>query len=243
MKQKRLSVIAVVSGTLFAICMALFMFSLQRQADEEHAQMLARYGGEQVEVCVATRDIAAGERLDTSSLQTRLWVASLLPDGAICESSEAIGQVATTSILKGEVIVSKRFHKEASDLDIPAGCQAVSVPVKAVQAVGGSIQAGMCVDVYATGDASTTELMDNVLVLETSLNDSESLTSSGNGWITLAIESQRVQEIVAAANKTNLYFAIPSEDVSSVQQSAITNEEKSSKKEESDVSSNSLVPR
>lgn len=243
LKQKRLGAIAVASGILCAVCMALFMFSLQRQAEDEHAQMLARYGGEQVEACIATRDIAAGERLDASSLETRLWVASLLPDDAICDSSEALGQVATTSILKGEVIVSKRFYKDAADLDIPAGCQAVSVPVKAVQAVGGSIQAGMRVDVYATGDTSTTEFGENVLVLDTSIGDSESLTSSGNGWITLAIESQRVQEMVAAANKTDLYFAVPSEDVASAQQNSNANEERSTKKEDNDVASNSPMSR
>lgn len=216
MKQKQAKIVAGVSGAACAVCMALFMWSVQHQADEAHARALARYGGEQVETCVATRDIAAGEQLDSSALETRLWVASLLPDDAICDGKEVIGQTATTSIYKGEVIVAKRFHKKASDLDIPAGYQAVSVPVKTVQAVGGNIQPGTQVDVYATGDITTSVLMTNTLVLDTSLGDS----SSGNGWITLAVEPKRVQEIVAAANRTSLYFTIPGDKASTDEQKA-----------------------
>lgn len=220
MKQRKIMTIALISGVMCAVCFSLFMWSLQHQADEEHIQMLERYGGEQVEVCVTTRDIAAGERIDASSLEKRLWVASLLPDEAVCDAKEAIGKIATTSIMKGEVIVAKRFQKNTALLDIPAGFQAVSVPVKAVQAVGGSIQSGMRVDVYATGDTTTSALVTNVLVLDTSIGDSESLTNSGSGWITLAIEPKRVQEMVAAANKTSLYFTIPGEQIAGQQQSS-----------------------
>lgn len=214
LKQKKITIIALTSGIVCALCMALFMWSVQKQATEAHVQMLARYGGEQVEACVAVRDIAAGERLDASTLETRLWVASLLPDSAICDSKEAIGQIATTSIMKGEVIVAKRFQKTDSELDIPSGFQAVSVPVKTVQAVGGTVRSGMRVDVYATGDTTTTVLATNILVLDTSMDETDSLVSSGNGWITLAIEPKRVQEIVAAANKTSLYFTVPGEQTS-----------------------------
>lgn len=209
MKQKQLTIVAVVCGLVCAACIALFMVKVQGEANAARAEALARYGGEQVEVCVATRDVAAGERVDVSAMESRLWIADLLPDGAVREAQEVSGKTATSSILKGEVISSKRFESAHNALDIPSGKEAVSVPAKAVQAVGGAIRPGMSVDVYSSGDTTTTALARDVIVLDTSVGDSSSLVSSESGWITLAIEPERVQEVIAASSKTSLYFVIP----------------------------------
>lgn len=211
MKQKRLVVVATVCGLLCALCVTAFMISLQGEANAARAEVLARYGGEQVEVCVATRDIAAGERIDASSVETKLWVADLLPDGATRNASDAVGRTPTTPILKGEVISDKRFDKGHEAIDVPAGMEAVSVPAKAVQAVGGAVQAGARVDVYSSSATGTKLIADDALVLDVSVGDSGSLVSSGSGWVTLALESERVQEVVAAAYKTDLSFALPGE--------------------------------
>lgn len=209
MKQKRMAIVAIACGIACAACVAAFLVLTQREADSARAEALARYGGEQVEVCVASRDIAAGERIDYGALETRMWVADLLPDGAVRSSGDAMGEIATSSIIKGEVITSKRFESQRNALDVPVGKQAVSVPAKAVQAVGGAIAPGMSVDVYSSGDTATTALALGVVVLDTSVGDSGSLTSSESGWITLAVEPSKVQEVIAAAGKTSLYFVIP----------------------------------
>lgn len=212
MKQKRMTAIAVIAGLACAACIALFMMSVQGGAEAARAEALARYGGEQVEVCVATRDIAAGERIGYDAMETKLWVAGLLPDGAVRDGADVLGQVATSSILKGEVIAQQRFQENHEALDVPAGKQAVSVPVKAVQAVGGSIRPGMRVNVYSSGDASTAVLAKDVVVLDTSMGESGALSSAESGWVTLAIDSARVQEVIAASNKTSLHFVIPGDD-------------------------------
>lgn len=214
MKQKRMTAIAVACGIACAACVALFMMSVQGEAEAARAEALARYGGEQVEAFVATRDIVAGERLDLSSVETKLWVADLLPERAIRSTSDAVGKTATSTIFKGEVLTSGRFENERDSLDVPAGKQAVSVPAKAVQAVGGAIHAGMSVDIYSSGESTTTAIAQNVNVLDTSVGNSGALTSGDNGWVTLAVESEKVQEIIAASNKTTLYFTLPGESVS-----------------------------
>ena len=211
MKQKRLTIIAVACGIVCAACIALFMLSVQGEANAARAEALARYGGEQVEVCVATRDVAAGERIDISAMEKRLWIADLLPDGAVREASDVAGKTATSSILKGEVVSSKRFESSHSVLDIPAGKEALSVPAKAVQAVGGAVSSGMVVDVYSSGDTTTKPLVRDVVVLDTSVGNAGSLISGDSGWITLAIDPEHVQEIIAASNATSLYFVIPGE--------------------------------
>ena len=215
MKQKQLIAIAIACGVLCALCIGLFLTSVQGEAEAARAEALARYGGEQVEVCVATRNIVAGERLDLSAVETKLWVADLLPEGAVRSSSDAVGKTATSSIFKGEVILSGRFETGHDSLDVPSGKQAVSVPAKAVQAVGGAISPGMSVDIYALGDTSTSAIAKDVSVLDTSVGKSGSLVSSENGWITLAVDPENVQEIIAASGRTTLYFTLPGATVES----------------------------
>ena len=210
MKQKQMTIVAVACGLACAACVALFMMSVRGEADAARAEVLSRFGGEQVEACVATRDIVAGERVDLSAVETKLWVADLLPENAVRSNADAVGKTATSTIFKGEVITSGRFEVAQGAIEVPAGKQAVSVPAKAVQAVGGAIHAGMSVDVYSSGDSSTSAIATNVNVLDTSVGSKGSLSGDA-GWITLAVEPERVQEIIAASNKTTLYFTLPGE--------------------------------
>ena len=90
----------------------------------------------------------------------------------------------------------------------PRGLTALSVPAKDVQAVGGAIAAGSQVDIYATGGTSTDVLASDVLVLATSAGSRES-SDAKVSWITVAVKAESVQEIVAAAQKTELYFTLP----------------------------------
>ena len=216
MGKNRTTLITIACGVLCALCVALFMLSVQREADAARAEVLARYGGEQVEVCVATRDIAAGERLDASAVEARVWVADLLPEDPVRSASEAVGKTTASAIGKGEVVTKKRFEGERSALDVPSGKAAVSVPAKAVRAVGGAVQPSMLVDVYASGNSETVLLAHDVLVLDSSVKSSSTLTSGDGGWITLAVDPERVEEVVSASSKTDLYFVLPGQRVEEV---------------------------
>lgn len=216
MKQKKMTVIAIACGIACAVCVGLFMMSVQGEASAARAETLARFGGEQVEAYVATRDIVAGERVDLSAVETKTWIAELLPESAIRESSEAVGKTATSPIYKGEVITSGRFQADHDAIEVPRGKQAVSVPARAVQAVGGAIRPGMSVDVYSAGSSTTTAIATDVTVLDTSVGTTSSLTSGDSGWITLAVDADRVQELIAASNQTTLYFTLPGEPLSPV---------------------------
>lgn len=216
-------------------CAALAVFfvlayvaQVNARTEEARADMLARYGGEQVEVCVATRDILAGQTVDAAACTMRVWVADLLPSGAIRSASEVVGRKATSSILAGEVICEGRFAADTVTFEVPFGMTAVSVPAKEVQAVGGAIEPGMRIDIYATGSASTTLIGSDVLVLATSrqpggVNDAGVGSSSqAIQWITLALSPERVEETVAAAQGLTLYFALPGEGVEAVTAAAGT---------------------
>ena len=236
MKQKQMTIIALACGLVCAACVAIFMMSVKGEADSARAEALARYGGEQVEAYVATRDIVAGERVDLSAVETKMWVADLLPENAVRSGSDAVGKTATSTIFKGEVITAGRFEVGQDAIDVPAGKQAVSVPAKAVQAVGGAIHPGMSIDVFSSGDSSTSAIASNVTVLDTSVGSSGSLTNDG-GWITLAVEPEKVQEIIAASNKTTLYFTLPGEAVSGEDKSKAEKEERPDEAEDDSSSS------
>ena len=213
MNQRKLTIIAIACGAVCAACVLVFMANVQGQANAARAEALARYGGEQVEACVALRDIAAGERVDAGAVATKLWIADLLPADAFSSSGDVVGKTATSAIFAGEIVTSRRFEVRRGTLEVPAGKVAISVPVKAVQAVGGAVAPGASVDVYASGDASTSIVARDVTVLDTSLaNGSKSLSEMN--WVTLAVDPEKAQELVAATARTELYLVLPGEATS-----------------------------
>ena len=209
MKRSRTTIVGIVCGLACAACVLAYTQGVRGEAEATRAEALARYGGEQLEVCVAKRDIAAGESVDAGAVETRLWVADLLPAEAFRSIDDAVGRKASSTILAGEVLSGQRFRDAGNRLDVPEGLTAVSVPAKDVQAVGGAIAAGSRVDMYATGGTSTDVLTSGVLVLATSASAQQSSSDAKVSWITVAVGPESVQEIVAAAQKTELYFTLP----------------------------------
>ncbi|WP_165046136.1 Flp pilus assembly protein CpaB [Adlercreutzia sp. ZJ138] len=216
MKRKTTVVLGLACGVVCALCVGLYLQGVRGEVDEARAEALARYGGEQVEVVVAKRDIFAGEAVDASAVETQLWVADLLPEGAATSIEDVQDRVTASTILAGEVVSERRFEGETRQLDVPAGLIAVSVPAKDVQAVGGAITAGSRVDMYATGGTSTDLIASDVLVLATSAGERDTDSHESVSWITIAVKPDIAQGIVAAAQKMELYFTLPGEGAQAV---------------------------
>ena len=138
-----------------------------------------------------------------------MWVADLLPGEAVRDVSLVAGRKASSTILAGEVLSERRFRESGSSLDVPEGLTAVSVPAKDVQAVGGALAAGARADMYATGGTSTDMIASDVLVLATNASAGNEAADAKVAWITVAVAPESVQEIVAAAQRTELYFTLP----------------------------------
>lgn len=211
MKRKRSTITGVLCGVLCALCVGIYTMQVDEQAAAVRAEALERYGGEQIEVCVAKRDIAPGETLTEGAIETKMWVAALLPEGVVTDRGEAVGKVAGTSVLKGEVILSKRFDARTASLEVPQGFTAVSVPTRDVQAVGGALAAGMRTDVYAMGASSAERILTRASVLATSATDAAGTASGSITWVTLAVAPEKVQEVIAAAENLQLYFVLPAQ--------------------------------
>lgn len=209
MKRNKTMVFGVLCGVACAVLVFIYMQEVGKEAETARAEALARYGGEQVEVCVARRDIAMGEVVDSGSVEVRTWVADLLPRGALRDPSQVIGKKASSAIYTGEVLCEPRFQELKSQIDIPNDTTAISVPAKDVQAVGGAIKEGDRVDMYATGGTSTSVIAKNVLVLSTNAASGGETSETKMTWITVAVKPELVQEVVTAAQRMELYFVLP----------------------------------
>ena len=203
MKKKGTVISALLCGVICAVSVLMYTNQLEAQAAAQRSEALARYGGDQVEVCVATRTIAAGEVVDAANTSTRLWLVDLLPEEPITSLSEVAGMQATSSIIAGEVLSHARFNDSSEFVAIPAGLQALGVELGSAQAVGGAVNAGDLVDVYVSGASGAALLANKVLVV------SIAELSTGRFSVTLALAPDQVEEVIASTQSANLYLTLP----------------------------------
>ena len=204
MKGKAIGFIAVLAGLVCACAVFAYTNSVKAEAEAVRDDALARYGGETVEVCVAARDLAPGETIDSSNTKQRSWLVDLLPESAISSPSAVEGRELTTSVLAGEVLSSRRFEGEGAGITVPAGMQAVTIEVTNAQAVGGALETGSRVEVYSTNASGVALVVSDAQVLAYGHG------SGSRSWVTLAIAPAHVQEVIATAQANAVYLALPS---------------------------------
>ncbi|MCL2882869.1 MAG: Flp pilus assembly protein CpaB [Coriobacteriia bacterium] len=229
--------IACFCGVLAALAVFWYISDIRAEATGARQQAIAKYGGEQIEVYVADRDINAGEELSPSNVSKRLWLVDLLPAGALGTEADVYGQTLAMPMLANEVVASAKLGEAGSAaemLKIPEGLCALSVPSDNLRAVGGAIQAGTKVALYAAGSGEVRLLDTDVLVLATSntvLTGSLAAGQAANGlsgnssgvlggtssqanlkWVTLALQEERVQEVIAASEEQSLYLVLVGDD-------------------------------
>jgi len=220
MHQKRRRIlISVISGLVAAALMGLYASGVRNEAIAAHSQTLEAYGGEQIEVFVATRDIAPGERLTESNVSRRVWLVELLPAGALTDADEVIGQTLGLPLMANEPVVQAKLFNGAPAITIPEGYVAVSIPTNDVLAVGGAVSAGSIIAIYAADSQSVELLAADVLVLETSNGNQRNAENNGLfgssysktslSWVTLAVREDMVEEIIVASRSMNLYLVLP----------------------------------
>ena len=213
MSSKRRLVIGVLCAALAMLLVLVYAAQVRAEERETREEALARYGGEQVEVCVASRDIAAGEQLSASNVEVSLWLADLLPAECATSLADVEGTVAGCLILANEPISRQLLASSDGGIEVPTGLCAVSVPATNERAVGGAIARGSLVNVYATTDSGMVLLGEELLVLETSNRTSESQTASGSlAWVTLAVTPDSVQQLLEASRSGTIYLTLPAPD-------------------------------
>ncbi len=242
-------IVGIAAAVLAVILMLVYISDVRAQSMASREQAIARYGGETVEVCVAVRDISAGELITTSDVEMLEWVVDLLPAGALTDSKDVVGLVANSTILANEPISSQKIGVYSEGTTVPEGLNAVTIPSQDTLAVGGAIEGGSLVDVYAADGDSVRLLGQNILVLETSNSDisqDSSSTSFGSAssrasisWVTLAVTPESVQELISASRQGSLYLVLPGTQASDVSSSAESSSTDSSSTDSSSPDSSS----
>lgn len=205
MKRRTRIALSVVSGVAAAIAALLYASSVQAEAQKAQQEALARYGGEVVSVCVATRDIEPGDVMDESCVANEEWIASLLPPDAVTSLDDVLGKTATSSIPRRSVLSPQYFKRDEKAVSVPSGKVAVSVASDAEHAVGGALVRNAVVDVYVSRDAVADRLV-RARVLDTSA------IANGGGdisWVTLAVDPASVRELLSATTKGMVTLVVP----------------------------------
>lgn len=197
--------LSVVSGVAAAVVALFYASSVRAEAQKAQQDALARYGGEVVSVCVATRDIKPGDVMDEGCVAMEEWLASLLPSDAATSMDEVLGKTATSNVPDGAPLSSQYFKKEENAVEVPAGKVAVSVSSDPEHAVGGALVRNAVVDVYVSKDSVADRLV-RARVLDTS-----SLANGGGdiSWVTLAVDPASVQELLAATTQGAVTLVVP----------------------------------
>lgn len=206
-RRKRL-LISAMAGIIAAVVSYAAISDARREADRVKREAMEQYGGDLIAVCVASREIEPGEKIDEGNTTVTEWASTLLPAGSIEGLSDAVGRTATARIPAHAPLAEAYFEHEEGAVDVPRGMVAVSVASDCEHAVGGAIERGERVDVYTQGDALADKLASAKVV------DSNVLSAGGGDvqWVTLAVRPSEVRELLAATSRGMVTLTVPGDD-------------------------------
>ncbi|QKF07366.1 Flp pilus assembly protein CpaB [Berryella wangjianweii] len=214
MSRRKNAVLSIAFAAVAGVSAFMCVEGARSEAQASYSEALSRYGGEQVDVVVARRDLAPGQLVSASDVEVRTMVSRMLPEGAIRSVDEVAGLRPSSMVLAGEACSRRRFEQTTTGLEVPDGLSALSLQAKAAQAVGGAVRAGMKVDVYLAGDEASSLLCRRALVLATSAGAEGGSGTGVLDWVTVAVLPEQVQQLVAASGRGHLCLTLPSDQAS-----------------------------
>ncbi|NPD30730.1 Flp pilus assembly protein CpaB [Eggerthellaceae bacterium zg-1084] len=214
MSRRKNAVLSIAFAAVAGVSAFMCVEGARSEAQASYSEALSRYGGEQVDVVVARRDLAPGQLVSASDVEVRTMVSRMLPEGAIRSVDEVAGLRPSSMVLAGEACSRRRFEQTTAGLEVPDGLSALSLQAKAAQAVGGAVRTGMRVDVYLAGDEASSLLCRRALVLATSAGAEGGSGTGALDWVTVAVLPEQVQQLVAASGRGHLCLTLPSDQAS-----------------------------
>lgn len=182
------------------------------EAQRVRDEALARYGGEVVQLAVASTALEAGEVVGAGTVSMRDWLVDLAPADPITSLDDCMGKTLTVSVAAGSPLTSLNFRDATQTADVPSGHVAVTIPVSDKLGVSREVAPGAAVVAYETTADGTRLLAGNAIVL------AAPGTSSGMGLasstMTLAVMPEDVSKVLASSSAGELRLVLPAEDVS-----------------------------
>ncbi len=205
-RRTRLAASAACGIAAFA-CAATGVSSVQAEARAAEERVLVEFGGDRIDVCVATADLDQGSVVGEADVETRSWASTMLPTDAVTSLDEAVGRQTTSSVPAGAVLSERYFERPDDALEVPSGLVAVSVPSKSQLAIGGALRRGDAVDVYVSDGNVTDLLIGGAKVIDLSTEGAGS--SEALDWVTIAVEPERVVDVLSATAHGSISLTLP----------------------------------
>ncbi len=213
---------AVVMFTVLYVM--LIILSGPKEPDAEPALPVATQ-----RVVVANADIAPQTLIQENMLAVKELPVDAVPEGAILNFSEVVGQPAKTAIYTGDIVSRQKLMDGTEPAGfvgtIPKDCRALSIRVNEITGVAGFVRPGDFVDVVLVEKdeqkAKSTLLLQNVLLLSI---DKQTMSGMGMKGLptdgkaaaseaapsvaTLALPPDDALELVAASQLGELYLML-----------------------------------
>ena len=133
-KQRKQAIIATACGIIAALCVFAYTATIQSEASMARASAIRAYGGDRVEVLVASKTIPIGGTIDESNTTTQEWLVDLLPQGQAARSYDELeGMVAQSEIRVNEPVLLERVGDGSSSPYQMAWRRQVSPPMTCLQ--------------------------------------------------------------------------------------------------------------
>jgi pilus assembly protein CpaB len=144
----RRPIVFVVLAGLAAMLASVVVYSALKKREAEVQQAIAK----NVQIVVAAYDLPLGTKIEPGELKMTRWSADSMPEGAVTDPKQAIGNYVKSQFVANEpIVMGKLFvgQKTAGvmPLLIPFGMRAVSVPVDEVSDIAGFVLPHTRVDV------------------------------------------------------------------------------------------------
>jgi pilus assembly protein CpaB len=166
---------------------------------------------------IASRDLAAGARLETEDVKAMQVVAADRPMGSFISKDEVVGQIVTTELRAGELVLAPHLSEDVEGSALAAllspNMRAVAVRVDDVVGVAGFILPGNHVDVIATREEGrqtcAQTLLSNVRVLAVDQQASaDPTTPQVVRAVTLEVTPQGAEAIARARQQGQLQLSL-----------------------------------
>ncbi|MDD2588476.1 MAG: SAF domain-containing protein [Atopobiaceae bacterium] len=205
-------VIAVACATLAVMACVTYADGVKAEAESVRSEAIARYGGDVVRLVVCTKALEAGDVVRESDVTSRDWLVDLAPAEACTDLEGIVGTTLTVPAASGAPLTALNFRESGSDLAVPAGCVAVTVPLTDKLSLARNVSAGSTIAAYRAKDDGSAVLLATGLEVLTAL-DASSTTTSSRQQVTLAVPTDDISDVLAASASGDLRLVVPADDV------------------------------
>jgi len=203
--------IAFALALIATLTIFLYVHSVKRKAET---------GGAQVTVIVSKKDIPAATNLDTL-IATGTFTTETIPvksavTGAVTSLEQLKGRRTSVPVLAGEQIPVARLQGSTAlpggSFGIPTGYEAVTLSLEATRIVGGIVQTGDHVSLYATfqppvNPYETVTLVADVRVLRV-VKPATGQSATTGTLVTMALKPNDAQRVVFAQETGHVWMAL-----------------------------------